>query len=56
MTVLNFRVLMGLLQPLPQPSTEVDSSSVLPFLPFTSFQELLKMERKGDSNHFTETF
>jgi hypothetical protein len=50
MTILNFRVLVDLLQHLLQPSTEADRSCMLPFLPFTSFQELLKMEPNEESN------
>jgi hypothetical protein len=51
MTILNFRVLMDLPQHLHQPPTEVDRS-FMSFLPFTSFQELLKMAPNEDSNHF----
>jgi hypothetical protein len=55
MTIFNFRVLVDLPQRLHQPPTEADRSFMLSFLPFTSFQELLKMEPNEESNHFTET-
>jgi hypothetical protein len=55
MKILYCRVLMDLLQLLPQPSTEAEKSFILPFLPFTSFRELLKMEPNEKSDHFTET-
>jgi hypothetical protein len=49
------RGLVDLLRLLPQPSTEAEMSFTLPFLPFTSFQKLLKMDPNEKYNHFIET-